>query len=407
MYDARRKERKAMNKEMWEKAHKLLNADIDPIYYEIAGIFGEAYRKSRYLPWLMARYMTVDLARVALALPDPDWRPSLGDLNVSETFAKKLGIDKKTIDSGLLALFEKGFIFPTKRGPRPPRTWLAWFDIQHNSHYRDELGEEWFVVLGMMLDYERSDEADNAMAHRVAAGLPPLSRVVPRWKAIKDVPGLLPSEDIREILKANRSFGLIDCACRQRYPDRECKSPIDVCLVTGRNAEYNIRRRAAKRITREEALDIFTDKTADYSLIHITGRGATPADIPGIICSCHADCCAVLRKPMVIGSLFPVWEHYAKSRFRAVVDLDKCNGCGLCASKRCQFGAAQMRNYPDYIEQRSYTSESICMGCGCCVESCPKGARSMVIVEPPESVTKMPEYLSTMDSAYTQPSDKK
>ena len=86
-----------MNEEMWQKAHKLLNADIDPIYREIAGILGEEFRKSRYLPWLMARYMTVDLARAVLTLPDPDWRPSLGDLNVSETFARKLGIDKKTL----------------------------------------------------------------------------------------------------------------------------------------------------------------------------------------------------------------------------------------------------------------------------------------------------------------------
>jgi ferredoxin len=67
----------------------------------------------------------------------------------------------------------------------------------------------------------------------------------------------------------------------------------------------------------------------------------------------------------------------------------------------------QMRYYSDYIEQRSYTSEAICMGCGCCVESCPKGARSMKIVEPPESATKMPDYQSTMDAAYIQPADKK
>ncbi len=397
-----------MNKEMWQKAHKLLNADIDPIYREIAGLFGEEFRKSRYLPWLMARYMTVDQARVVLALPDAGWHPSLGDLNVSEAFAKELGIDKKTIDNGLLALFEKGFIYPTRRGPRPPRTFLAWFDIQHNTHYRDELGEEWFIVLGMMLDYEFSEEADNAIAKRLAAGLPPLARVIPRWKTIKDVPGKLPSEDIREILQANRTFGLLNCACRQRYPDRECNSPETVCLVLGKAAEYNIRRRAAKSITREEALDIFTNVTADYSVIHVGSRGENPEDIAGIICSCHADCCVVLRKPMVIGSKYPVWEHYAKSRYRAIVDLDKCSGCGLCAKKRCQFGAAQMRYYPDYIEQRSYTNEAICMGCGCCVESCPKGARSMKIVEPPESVTKMPDYRSVVvDAAYIQPADKK
>jgi ferredoxin len=29
--------------------------------------------------------------------------------------------------------------------------------------------------------------------------------------------------------------------------------------------------------------------------------------------------------------------------------------------------------------------EEKCMGCGCCVETCPKSAHGMKVVEPPES----------------------
>ena len=82
-----------MDKELWDKTNVLLNADIDPIYRDVASRFGEEYRDSRYLPWLLARYMTVDQARVVLELPDLNWEPSLGDLNVSEAFAEKLGIE--------------------------------------------------------------------------------------------------------------------------------------------------------------------------------------------------------------------------------------------------------------------------------------------------------------------------
>jgi translation initiation factor RLI1 len=63
-----------------------------------------------------------------------------------------------------------------------------------------------------------------------------------------------------------------------------------------------------------------------------------------------------------------------------------------------------MRYYPSSAEKKSYTSEEICMGCGCCVETCPAEARGMKIVEPPESVTKMPDYKSrVLDTVYIRP----
>jgi len=397
-----------MDKELWNKTNALLTADINPIFVQVASLFGEEYQNSRYLPWLLARYMTVDQARVVLELPDPDWESSLGDLNVSEIFARRLGIAKDTIDNSILSLFEKGYIYPTRRGPRPPRTFVGWMDIQHNNHYRDELGEEWFAALGMMMDYELLEQREKETEKRVSAGLPPLARVIPRWRSIENIEGKLPSEDIREILKANRIFGLIHCACRQRYPDRECESPEEICLTLGQAAEYNIRRRAARSINLDEALNIFDQMTKDYPLITVGSRGENPEDIAGIICNCHADCCVVLRIPMVIGSKYPVWEHYAKSRYRAVVNLDKCIGCGLCANKRCQFRAIQMRYYPGSSKQQSFTSEELCMGCGCCVETCPVEARTMKIVEPPESVTKMPDYQSLiLDQAYIRPADRR
>jgi hypothetical protein len=37
---------------------------------------------------------------------------------------------------------------------------------------------------------------------RSNVGGEPQTRVVPKWKTIKDIPGVMPCEDIREILKA-------------------------------------------------------------------------------------------------------------------------------------------------------------------------------------------------------------
>ena len=380
-----------------KKVQEMLSKDIDPIYKDVAALLGPQLRNSKYLPWILARCMTIRQAKISLALPDPDWTPALGKLKVSETFAKKLGIDKGAIESDIFDLYQKAFIFPTKKGPRPATSFVQWFDPQNHTKFDKELGDEYFAAIGLMLDYEGLEEREKAIAARIAAGMPQLARVIPRWKAIKDIPGMVPGEDIRELLKARKLFAVYHCACRKRYKDRECEQPEEVCLVMDGIAQRAIDRGAGRKISYEEAFDLMTNVLGKYPVAHIGARTDDPKKFIGLICNCHADCCVVLRGPMVIGSKYPVWEHYAKSRFRAITDTAKCSGCRTCID-RCQFKAIHMRVYPEFGEERSWVNEELCMGCGCCVETCPTGARSMKIVEPPESLKppKMPDdfYLS-------------
>jgi len=84
---------------------------------------------------------------------------------------------------------------------------------------------------------------------------------------------------------------------------------------------------------------------------------------------------------------YGIKEFYAPSRFRATVDPENCIACRTCVDNRCQFGAVQMKYYPEYGEDRAYIDEEICMGCGNCVETCPSGIRGMKVVEPPETLT--------------------
>jgi len=81
-----------------------------------------------------------------------------------------------------------------------------------------------------------------------------------------------------------------------------------------------------------------------------------------------------------------------KTRFRATVDPEQCIGCRRCIDERCQFGAIQMKYYPEFGEERSYTDEEKCVGCGLCVETCCIGARGMKIVEPPEYILGIEDY---------------
>ena len=62
-----------------------------------------------------------------------------------------------------------------------------------------------------------------------------------------------------------------------------------------------------------------------------------------------------------------------KSHYAAVVDYDKCNGCGICA-QRCQFGALKF----EVTTKKSNIDQFLCYGCGLCQTGCPKGAIKLV-----------------------------
>ena len=58
-----------------------------------------------------------------------------------------------------------------------------------------------------------------------------------------------------------------------------------------------------------------------------------------------------------------------KSHWVAQVDYDKCNGCGICAS-RCQFGALKF----EVTSQKANIDQFKCYGCGLCQTGCPRDA---------------------------------
>lgn len=338
--------------------------EIDPIYKELATKLGCG--DSKYMPRILAKLANLEQAEIIRELPAP-----------SEEIANKLNLDKTVVDGHIQELIEKGLVFPTKKGPQMARNLMQLHDASLlNTKFDKALGHEFFDLFKEMMDTEMLSSMTDVMA----GGERPMARVIPRWKSIKDIPGVLPCEDVREIIKSQDSLALVHCSCKREHRQRECQSPTEVCINVGRTAQYNISRGAGRQLTGEEALQLM-ERTDELPLIHVS---LNQTAVNQLICNCHWCCCALLR-PMFHQNKYKVYDGIAKSRFEAVVDPEKCVGCKTCMD-RCQFAAVQMKYYPEIGEERSYTDTEKCMGCGSCVISCPAEARAMKLVRPPEHI---------------------
>ncbi|MFC1874327.1 ATP-binding protein [Chloroflexota bacterium] len=336
-------------------------SEANPIYRELAQkLIG--VEELECMSQIIARLANREQAEILQHLPDPDRDPSAGrSLAVSEIFAAKLKLSKEIIDKHIQELFEKGILFPTKSGPQMARTQMQLHDATLcNSKYDDSLGNKFFD-LWATLDGERNRPVPEDLIEGET-----MFRIVPRWKSIQDVPGVLPYEDIRQILKAQEFLVLAPCGCKRSYRNRECGIPHESCITVGRTAQYNLSRGVGREITYEEALEVI-EKYDQYPVINLT---VNQKDIGQLVCNCHWCCCIAMSSAQ-------------KSRFVAEVDPEKCLGCRTCVS-RCQYGAAQM--IPHESGERARIDPDICRGCGCCVITCSAQARSMKAVRPPEHI---------------------
>jgi len=336
----------------------------DPIYKELAARLGQAH--SKYMPRILAKLADLEQAKILLELPAP-----------AEEIAKKLNLEKSAVDRHIQELLEKGVVFPTKKGAQMARTMEQLHDAAlGNPKYDEQLGEEYFDLFAEFMDHEVVDD----MLKTYVTPEGPRFRIIPRWKSVQNVPGVLPAEDMRAIVHKQEFLALLQCPCKREHRKRTCGVPLQVCINVGRTAQYNINRGAGKKITAEEALQIL-EQTDPYPMVHIS---LNQSEVNQLICNCHKCCCS----PMI--HMFTQKKHkftdgIAKSRFEAGVDPRICKACKVCLTK-CQFGAVQMIKDPATGKERSSVDPEKCMGCGSCVVSCRSGARSMKVVRPPEHI---------------------
>lgn len=347
------------------------NISIDPVYQELATKMGKPDLKN--LPLLLAKLADPEEARILNALSAS-----------SESLAEKLNLARETVEKRLKILFEKGLVFQGKTGWHLIRSWGALHDSAGSADvakYADVFDEEFFRLLQATSREDREQRVEDVLSGK--APLRRNMRVIPRWKSIRDIPGLLPYEDIRQIFKASDPIVLLPCACKRAEPDRECQDTVPEvsCVTCGRAGQYNLNRGAGKKLTYEEVITLF-DTFDQLQLVHLSGNTNR---LPSLVCNCHYDCCGQFQVNKDAQARLGQ-DVIVKSRFIAVMDPEKCKGCGICMEKGCPVGADTLQYYPDRNGERAFIDTEKCIGCGLCVINCPSEARLMKMVRPPDHI---------------------
>ncbi len=304
-------------------------------------------------------------ADIAVRLPAP-----------SAEIAAELGMAEEKVDRTIEDLYRRGVVFPTSKGWFFARDVMQLHDsTQSDPRFDNYYGSRLFKAWDAFCEQEWYDELATEGARRGRPGI----RVVPHWGAIKDKPGVLPSENLPEMVKRASVMAIVPCPCRRQL--KACDRDTVSCLQAEGAARYAIKRGTGRQLTYEETL-VEIDRIEQEGLIHQLGNISFETTMPSILCNCCSDCCVALKPYVEHGVLDQTW---AKSRWEAEVDGEVCDGCQICVD-RCNFDAIDMVSAPPSKRLKAQVDPERCWGCGACVTGCPLHAIDMKVVRPAEHI---------------------
>jgi len=261
-------------------------------------------------------------------------------------------------------------------------TLRAYYEGYDQTHYRapdPTAGGMISVQLEHKLTQEFNDRLNEYMSEKSAERTPgqkilnPL-RTVPVGKSIPH-PERFPVntyDDVRKMIEdAPGPFAVANCVCRQktrRFGEKCSKTDLEeTCLmINPDHARRYVDMEVGRFITRDEVYDIIKRAQEDGLVLQPENSKK-----PEAICICCGDCCVFL-KPM---KALPRPAELFLTNYFVEVDPELCNGCEICVEK-CQMDARAM------VDGIAVVNLDRCIGCGNCVVLCASNANRLEKREP-------------------------
>lgn len=165
-----------------------------------------------------------------------------------------------------------------------------------------------------------------------------------------------------------RTVVRLPCICRHRaYGDDKqlrCYGIAFTSEYTKRFPDYLGGRHSYESPT--TILDVLEELIHSESVVHAVSALGVP--YIGLLCNCDMNICSPYINRLRLG----VTSTFHKGHYAAIIDQQKCIGCGACESF-CPFGVANL----DDISSLALIDPEQCYGCGICERKCPEGAISL------------------------------
>ena len=346
-------------------------------YQELLASLGSA--DSDRLRKILENMMTPDQAKMAVALP-----------GTPEEVAAQTGFDVDKVKESLEAMFYKGAVVP--KGNLVERERYRF----HRSigHFHD------IAAASALLDIEKDkpffelwydfvmNEMYPGFAQNFKHAPQPMQRMVPAYKSIEGLDGILPTENFPEMMRAQERIAVVPCSCRliTASVEEPCATHDEVaheaCVLFNRSAEYCVARGSGRELTIEEALEL-NDIWEESGLLH-KWHNNTMVEGSGVSCQCCRDCC-MEYVPVDMTPDLEIGKIWAKSRYIAYDIQDDCTGCQTCVD-RCLFDAIEMVKVEGSKKLKAAVDPEKCFGCGVCVVGCKDDALKMKLVRPPDHI---------------------
>ena len=277
-------------------------------------------------------------------------------LETSSAIADRLGRDKKEIRNLLKQMAKKGLIKAGAIeggfgfGLLPFVVGIYEYQVGRLDEEMSRLFEDYYQkVFGKMLSIT-----------------PQVHRVVPVNETIANDLSVAPYENVIDIVKSMKSWGVTECICRrqQAYLGNPCEHPLDVCMTFSERAGAYDNSSTVRAQTLDEALATL-ERAADAGLVHSVSNNQEGL---WYICNCCTCSCGILRGLSELG----IADVVASSSFVNQVDADLCSGCETCIDY-CQFDALVMDD-----TGMMTVNDLRCVGCGVCVPKCDMEALTLV-----------------------------
>ena len=325
--------------------------------------------------------VTDEMAEVALAMDMRHYLP------VSE-IAARLGKDEEFVHQQLLELEYVGVIESRVRDGKDEFTLVIYVPGVYELMVMNKSQAEEHPEVAHAFD-EYTLIRMGKLVPNLPRGMGPM-RVIPVATAIDGEQRKADFEEIEYWLdKYNPSIGVGDCECRvvRRLAGEGCGHlEKDMCIVLGDTAESCIRTGKVRRITKQEALDIFKHAEENGLMHQVTNIDGNDK-IFGI-CNCCECSCLALRTDKYFNT-----PNSSNNNFVAETDPENCVACGQCV-ETCPANALKLgqkictrtpieqpksilpddREWgrdmwnPDYRENRE---DSVATGTAPCKTSCP------------------------------------